>query len=1074
MDDYENARLLLDATPLACRLWNRDFEIFELNDEAVKLFKAKDKQEVIDKYFELSPEFQPDGQKSHDKAFALFKETYGGEGRNVFEWMHKTLDGEPIPAEITLIRVPYGDEYVVAGYTRDLREQKTMLYEIEQRDKLLSAGNNAVEKLLSTGDDSGFETELLESLEIVGGAVDADCVQIWRNEIYKESLYYTLTHQWLSGAGDIKRSDKPGYKISYDSRPGWEELFGEGRYLNGPVSEMPESNRAYLDDYGIKTFLAIPLFINESFWGLFVIEDCKHERFFSADEVSILRSVSLMLVSALNRNAQAIKTREAYNHARVLLEKTPFACHLWNRNYEMFDCNEENLNLFKVRDKREIMKRFPDFIPELMPDGRLSVDVARALVKQAFDEGKCVYDEFPHIASDGTMIPAELTLVRIPYDDDYVVAVYLRDLREYKRMMKEINETSDKLEAALTEAQNANNAKSDFLAKMSHEMRTPLNAVLGLSELSLDSDRLEEEDKSNLDKIYSAGSTLLSTVNDILDISKIEAGRFELVEIDYELASVVNDAVTQNFMRIGEKPINLALDITGDAFARLHGDELRVKQIINNLLSNAIKYTDQGSVELYIRCSSEQKTEKPGNKVRLDIRVSDTGKGIRKEDIGKLFSDYSQLDTKVNHMIEGTGLGLTITKNLAEIMGGYVGVESEYKKGSVFSVSILQGYISDDRIGADVAENLREFRYSAGKRGSHTRLNRIRMPYARVLVVDDNLTNLEVAKGLMKPYGMKIDCVSSGEKAIDAIKDESVRYSAVFMDHMMPGMDGMEATAHIRELETEYARNIPIIALTANAVAGNEEMFLNNGFQAFLSKPIDIPRLDEIVRIWVRDKEKEKELSELEEDFRGHNNRREIYDRRSGIDRRKSRMNLAGLDISDGIERFGGDEDAYFTILRSYAVNTRTLLESMEEVTEAKLADYAISVHGIKGSSRGIMAKMIGDSAENLELAAKKNDYDYVKKHNKTFLDVVWKLIFDIETMFASAENDEKKPAKDRPEPEDLKKLSVACEAHDMMAVDEIMDELKKFNYTSDDGLVEWLSRKADSMDYKAMAGKLL
>ena len=691
----------------------------------------------------------------------------------------------------------------------------------------------------------------------------------------------------------------------------------------------------------------------------------------------------------------------------LLLNTSPLGVCLWDKNYVIFECNEEIIRLFGAKDKKDCCERFHDFSPTYQPDGSPSHKTAIEYIKKAFDEGNHSF-EWMHIRDDGSRLPAEVTLVRVEYESDYAVAGYIRDLREHKIMMSEIEQRDEllhssaiELEIALDAAQKANSAKSDFLANMSHEMRTPLNAVIGLSELCLENSGLNEEVHANLEKIYNAGSTLLGTVNDILDISKIEAGKLELVKTGYDVSSLINDAVTQNVLRIGEKPVKFILDTDKDLFTHLYGDELRVRQIINNLLSNAIKYTDEGIVSLAMSCTREN------DLVWLTITVQDTGRGIRPEDMERLFSDYAQLDLKSNRRIEGTGLGLSLTKKLAEMMGGSVAAESEYRKGSTFTARIQQGFVTDAVISSKVAESLKSFRYSDGRRNHHAQTQRIKLPYARVLVVDDNETNLDVAKGLMKPYDMQIDCVGSGQEAIDAIRANEGRYNAVFMDHMMPGMNGIEAVQHIRELGTEYAKTIPIIALTANAIAGNEEMFLRKGFQAFISKPIDTSRLDEAIRCWIRDEKLEQTLTEqgllvnghLVTDSHDELNRRRVIDRRSGIDRRMANMKFRGLDMKKGIERFGGNQETYLRILGSFVKSTRPLLESMALVNIDTLPDYAITVHGLKGASRGIAADMIGNSAENLERAARIGDFEYVSKHNKVLLDAAWSLVCDLEDM---------------------------------------------------------------------------
>jgi signal transduction histidine kinase len=407
-------------------------------------------------------------------------------------------------------------------------------------------------------------------------------------------------------------------------------------------------------------------------------------------------------------------------------------------------------------------------------------------------------------------------------------------------------------EAALLKemAESNSKAKSVFLANMSHEMRTPMNVIVGLTDLLLEEDK-PVNIKETLEKINTAGNTLMGLINDVLDMSKIEAGRIELMPVKYDVASLLNDIITLNMIRIEEKPIAFKLDINGDTPSSLFGDDLRVKQILNNLLSNAFKYTRAGTVVLGVNCQHD------GNYVWVSFYVSDTGIGIRQEDIEKLFGDFNQVDTRANRSIEGTGLGLSIIKKFAELMDGEISVESEYGKGSVFRVRIRQGFVTDKPIGKETLESLRTFHYSDKKKLEQEKLVRPDLSYARVLVVDDFPTNLDVAAGMLRKYKMNVDCVLSGQESIELIAAGEPVYDAVFMDHMMPEMDGMEATSAIRALGTEYAKNVSIIALTANVVAGNEQMFLDNGFDAYLSKPFNVMQLDSIIQRWVRDKSRE-------------------------------------------------------------------------------------------------------------------------------------------------------------------------------------------------------------------------
>jgi len=622
--------------------------------------------------------------------------------------------------------------------------------------------------------------------------------------------------------------------------------------------------------------------------------------------------------------------------------------------------------------------------------------------------------------------------VDIPYQSENEIGTLANNIRLMTTQLKEyieyISEQTKKereaKEAALTESQinaAASQAKSAFLANMSHEIRTPINAVLGMNEMIL----REATDKTILGysaNIKTAGANLLSIVNDILDFSKIEAGKMELIPDNYEMSSLIIDLMNMTRERAQNKGLKYELNVSPDFPKTLFGDSIRIKQCILNLLTNAIKYTKEGSITFTINFDKLNNDE-----LLLKVHVIDTGCGIKSEDMEKLFAPFERIEEGKNRTIEGSGLGISIVRKLLRMMESTLEVQSTYGKGSDFSFQIKQKVIDWTPAG-----DLNEAYIESVKQMANYK-EKLHAPRAQLLFVDDTAMNLDVIKGLLKNTGIKIDTALSGKEALEAVKHNT--YDILFIDHRMPEMDGIETLHAMKEMKDNLSAGKPCIALTANAISGVRKMYLNEGFDDYISKPVNPAKLEELIKQYLPQEYIEEDTVDADAESND-----KVADYSDFINKL---YKIDELDAESALKNCGSEELLFSTIRQYYNSIDEKALELQNFFEAEDWKNYEIKVHALKSTSRLIGALKLSKLAEHLEECANNQTIDEINEKHKTLMDTFLSLKHTLEPLIHENNYIEKPEISKEALSEKIKLIQEYANSFDIDGLDNLIKELQ-------------------------------
>ena len=799
---------LYNSNPNVNIVVNDKMEILDCNPMALGFYGYSSKQDFIDSFIPYIsgciPEYLPDGRKTHTIAERFLQVMTKGE--ITFETI-LIIHGEEIPFSFNMQKIRYKDGWAIAVYQTDLRNLRQIEKNLERQDRLLSAVNK-VASLLISAEQVEFIFAIHESLALLGQTVGVERVYIWENFTRDNKLHCTQKCIWREGA-EPQFGSEYAANISYDELfPSWKDTLLKGRCINGSVKNLYQAEQEKLETQGIVSILLLPIIIHNKFWGCIGFDDCRNERAFSETEESILRSGGLLIASAMMREEMTALLRDTAARMEAVIKN--YAGVIWCVD------KERTITLF-----RGIYLNTIGVSSEFLEGKKLEAAKIRNRhldilenVDKTFTEGS--QDWISDI--DGAMYRCHTTPI---FDESGKVTGIVgstEDITDSIILQK-------KLESAAEAAQNASRAKSNFLSNMSHEMRTPMNAIIGMTSIGKQATDISQKNYA-FAKIENASTHLLEVINDILDMSKIEASKFELSNTEFSFEKTLQKVVNVISYRVEEKKQHFSCYIDKEIPQRLIGDDHRLAQIITNLLSNAVKFTPAGG---FISLNALL-IQKEGRKFTIKVEVSDTGIGITPQQQSRLFTSFTQAESSTSRKFGGTGLGLAISKNIADMMGGSISVESEPKKGSTFTFNVTfecaeQTNLDDAIEGKATIE---ERATTLGLFKGHC-----------ALLVEDIEINREIVLAILKPTGIVLDCAVNGLEALEMFKEYPAKYDAIIMDVQMPEMDGYEATRQIRALDSVRAKAIPIIAMTANVFKEDIKKCLESGMNDHVGKPLN-------------------------------------------------------------------------------------------------------------------------------------------------------------------------------------------------------------------------------------------